>query len=40
MLASKQNWRRQFNGFDWLVLAGLAVNLLVIGYLVGYWIFH
>jgi len=32
-------WQR-LNGFDRFVLAGAAVNLLVIGYLVVYWIFH
>jgi len=33
-------WRQQLNGFDRFVLAGAAVNLLVIGYLVVYWVFH
>ena len=40
MLTDKQNWRQQFTSFDWLVLSGLAVNLIVIGYLVIYWILH
>jgi len=26
------------NGFDYFVLAGATVNLLVIGYLIGYWL--
>lgn len=29
----------RLNGFDYFVLAGAAVNLIVIGYLVGYWLF-
>lgn len=30
--------RIQLSGFDYFVLAGAAVNILVIGYLVGYWL--
>ena len=30
--------RIQFSGFDYFVLAGAAVNILVIGYLIGYWL--
>jgi len=33
-------WRQRLNGFDLFVLTGAAINLLVIGYLVVYWIFH
>ena len=29
----------RFSGFDYFVLAGAAVNLLVIGYLISYWLF-
>ena len=32
--------RLRFNGFDLFVLAGAMVNLLVICYLVGYWLFN
>ena len=31
--------RARLNGFDYFVLAGAAVNLLVVGYLIGYWLF-
>ena len=31
--------RSRLSGFDYFVLAGAAVNLLVIGYLVGYWLY-
>ncbi len=31
--------RLRLSGFDYFVLAGAAVNLLVIGYLIGYWLF-
>ena len=31
--------RARFSWFDYFVLAGAAVNLLVIGYLIGYWLF-
>jgi len=30
----------RFNGFDIFVLAGGAMNLIVITYLVGYWLLH
>lgn len=30
--------RVRLSGFDYFVLAGAAVNLLVIGYLIGYWL--
>jgi len=30
--------RGGLGGFDYFVLAGAAVNLLVIGYLIGYWL--
>jgi hypothetical protein len=37
----KQNQiHKRFNGFDVFVLAGGAMNLLVITYLVGYWLLH
>ena len=31
--------RLRLNGFDYFVLAGAAVNLLVIGYLIGFWMY-
>jgi len=31
--------RTRLNCFDYFVLAGAAINLLVIGYLVGFWLF-
>ena len=31
--------RIPFNGFDFFVLAGAMVNVLVVCYLVGYWLF-
>jgi len=31
--------RARFSAFDYFVLAGAAVNLLVVGYLIGYWLF-
>ena len=33
-------WRRLLNPFDLVVLAGGAVNLLVVAYLLGYWLLH
>lgn len=30
--------RRRLGGFDYVVLAGAAVNALVIGCLVGFWL--
>ena len=35
-----KKWWHQLNGFDLFVLVGATINLLVIGYLVVYWIFH
>ena len=29
----------RLGGFDYFVLAGAGVNLLVVGYLIGYWLF-
>lgn len=40
MSNSKLNWRQRFNAFDRLVLAGAAINLIVIVSLVVYWILH
>ena len=31
--------RLPLSGFDYFVLAGAVVNLLVIGCLIGYWLF-
>ena len=28
----------RLSGFDYFVLAGAAVNLIAIGYLIGYWL--
>jgi len=30
--------RIRLSGFDYLVLAGAAVNVAVIGYLIGFWL--
>jgi hypothetical protein len=30
--------RFRLSGFDYVVLAGATVNLLVIGYLIGHWL--
>lgn len=30
--------RIRLSGFDYVVLAGAVVNLLVVGYLIGYWL--
>lgn len=30
--------RNRLSGFDYFVLAGAAMNLLVIGFLIGYWL--
>ena len=35
----KQKPRIRLNGFDYFVLTGAIVNLVVIVYLVGYWLF-
>ena len=35
-----KNLLRRFNGFDYVVLAGLSVNILVVFMLVGYWFLH
>ena len=32
--------KRPHNSFDWFVLAGAAVNVLIIGLLFGYWVIH
>ena len=31
---------RRLSGFDYLVIAGGAVNVLVVVYIVGYWLIH
>jgi hypothetical protein len=28
----------RLSGFDYFVLAGAGVNLLIVGYLIGYWL--
>lgn len=33
-------WRRLLNPFDLIVLAGGAVNLVVVVYLIAYWVLH
>lgn len=35
----KQKPRIRLNGFDYFVLSGAIVNVLVIAYLIGYWLF-
>ncbi len=32
--------KRPDNAFDWFVLAGATVNVLIIGLLFGYWVVH
>ena len=36
---AQQKWHQQFSGFDYFVLAGAAVNILVVVYLFSYWLF-
>jgi len=31
---------RSISGFDWVVLSGAAVNVIVVAALVGYWLLH
>lgn len=33
-------WRRLLNPFDLVVLAGAAVNVLIVLWLVGHWLTH
>jgi hypothetical protein len=40
MTTDKNKWWRKLNGFDLFVIAGGAVNLLIIFYLIGYWLSH
>lgn len=35
----KRKSRIRLNGFDYFVLSGAIVNVLVIGFLIGYWLF-
>jgi hypothetical protein len=35
----QQHWLRQLTGFDYFVLAGATVNILVVIYLISYWFF-
>ncbi len=35
----REHWLQNFTGFDYFVLAGAAMNILVISYLCGYWLF-
>ena len=35
----KRKTRIRLNGFDYFVLSGAIVNVLVIAYLIGYWLF-
>ena len=39
MTGLSKKMRIRLDGFDLFVLAGVMVNLLVICYLVGYWLF-
>jgi hypothetical protein len=34
----KQKLRVRLSGFDYFVLSGAMVNVLVIAYLIGYWL--
>jgi hypothetical protein len=36
--SAQQHWFEQFTGFDYFVLAGAMVNILVVIYLVSYWL--
>lgn len=40
MFSGNSGNRYKLGGFDFFVLAGGFVNLLVIAILVGYWLFH
>ncbi|MEE8366154.1 MAG: hypothetical protein V3R76_10235 [Gammaproteobacteria bacterium] len=35
----QQHWFQQLTGFDYFVLAGAAINILVVLYLFSYWLF-
>ncbi len=37
---SNRTRSRRLNPFDVVVLAGAAVNLLVVAWLLGYWLMH
>lgn len=34
----KHPLRIRLSGFDYFVLTGAAMNLLIVGYLIGYWL--
>lgn len=36
----QQSFLKQLTGFDYFVFAGALVNILVVVYLAGYWLFH
>jgi len=36
----KANWWQHLNGFDIFVILGGLVNLIVIGFLLGFWLLH
>ena len=38
-ISFKQKLRARLGVFDYFVLSGAVVNVLVIAYLVGYWLF-
>ena len=38
--AARQRWRLLLNPFDLVVIAGGAVNLVIVVCLFGYWLLH
>lgn len=36
----QQSFFKQLTGFDYFVFAGALVNILVVGYLTGYWLIY
>ena len=40
MVRTAEQVARRSKYFDWFVLAGLAMNVAIVTYLVGYWLLH
>jgi len=40
MRSQSKSGRRRLDKFDYFVLAGGLMNVIVISYLVGYWLLH
>ena len=36
----KLSFLQRLTGFDYFVFAGALMNILVVAYLAGYWLFH